>query len=128
MGSLVLSSEVRSHVLDLIARSNFSNPVVQFGLQSDVIAGTPEEAAAAAHKIIAENRFHLVPHVFDRAKLGSLRAIQCGDIAVAFPAGPIRLMLGFFLGQHYVLDVINGNFVLLSSKGTIVLPPERAMS
>lgn len=125
MGSLVISNEARSRLLDEIARANIQNPIVKLGLQSEVIIGSPEKAKEVALASIAQDSFRLVPHVFDRKNLGNLRAIQCGEIFVAFPSGPIRLMLGVFLGEHYVVELNNSHFVLRNSKGKIVLPRSR---
>lgn len=122
MGSLAISHEARSRLLEEIARVNIPNPVVKLGLQSEVIVGSPEQAKAVALASIAQGSFRLVPHVFNRKNLGNLRAIQCGEIFVAFPSGPIRLMLGVFLGERYVVDLNDAGFVLRNSKGKIVLP------
>ena len=122
MGSLVITNNARLRLLDALERAGIPDPVVQLGLQSEVMFGGPDETRAAALESIAKNKWHLVPHVFHRKSLRALRAIPCGEILLAFPAGPLRLMFGVFLGEHYVVDVIESDFVLLNSKGAVVLP------
>ena len=126
MGSLVISNNARLRLLDVLERAGIPDPVVQLGLQSEVMFGGPAETRAAALESIAQNKWCLVPHVFHRKRVKALRTITCGEILLAFPAGPLRLMFGVFLGEHYVVDVIESDFVLLNSKGAVVLPRPRA--
>lgn len=123
MGSLVITDIANLRLLKVLERAGIPDPVLKMGLQSDVMLGGPEETRQAARQLIARNEWRLVPQVFHRKNLGLLRAINCGAITLAFPAGPTRLMFGVYLGEHYVIDVVESEFVLLNSKRAIVLPP-----
>ena len=125
MGSLTITKEALIRLLALASASPLPKPVVHLGLRSEAEYTSADFGTADAFHEMTASRFLLVPYVLSMDAMKHLRPIRVDGIFVAFPAGPIRLMLGLYLWERYTVDFVDSQFLLRNAAGKIILPSQR---